>query len=280
MGNGRIHILLVEDDPQDAFLLRKLLAEDGANPLELAWVERLSEGLARLQKGSFDVVLLDLSLPDSQGLQTFTHLYQAHAEVPIVVLTGVNDDALAVAAVKAGAQDYLVKGQFDTHLLQRAIRYAIERYRLQVALEQSRLREQEERERAENLRHRQSYLAIAEGNARADVIAGIAEDVLDSIASRYQKIVLHYVRAVRAGEDRPSQSIRVFAAELASLRFGARDIIHLHLRFLDAFVDRFLPQEQRALSNDARLGLLEVMGELLDIYLKTSSNNAVKNEAD
>ncbi len=125
-------ILLIEDDPQDALLLRKLLAADGANPSALARVERLSEGLARLQEGSFDVVLLDLSLPDSQGVQTVTRLFEAHAEVPIVVLTGANDDALAVAAVKAGAQDYLVKGQFDARLLLRTLSYAIERHGLKL----------------------------------------------------------------------------------------------------------------------------------------------------
>ena len=128
-----IHILLVEDDPDDVWVMRNLLGDRWDGPFELSHVELLSTGLERLSEFSFDIILLDLSLPDSQGLETFITMH-AHANgVPIVVLSAYHDESTAVSAVQAGAQDYLVKGQVDDNLLVRSIRYAIERTRRHTA---------------------------------------------------------------------------------------------------------------------------------------------------
>ena len=125
-----VHILLVEDDPDDVWVMRNLLSDRWDGPFKLSHVELLSAGLERLGEFPFDIILLDLSLPDSQGLETFYHHALPHAgDVPIVVLSGYNDESTAVKAVQAGAQDYLVKGQVDDNLLVRSIRYAIERTR-------------------------------------------------------------------------------------------------------------------------------------------------------
>src|SRR4029077_13372213 len=105
--------------------------------------DRLSIGLERLAEAPFDAVLLDLSLPDSQGLDTLVRLHGAEKDVPIVVLTGIEDEALGVKLVQAGAQDYLVKGSVTGPLLVRSLRYAAERQRAEGAL-----RESEERLRA------------------------------------------------------------------------------------------------------------------------------------
>ena len=123
-----IGILLVEDNPDDADLLKEALAEAHAQ-CRLTRVERLEEALRHGEQERFDLVLLDLSLPDSQGLETFTRLCACCPEVAIVVLSGTDDEDLALRAVQAGAQDYLVKGTMDGHLLARAMRYAIERKR-------------------------------------------------------------------------------------------------------------------------------------------------------
>ena len=129
MNDNRIKILLVEDDPDDVWVMRNLLSDRWDAPFELVQVELLSAAIERCAEDAFDVVLLDLTLPDSKGLETFFAMY-AHAEgVPIVVLSGYSDEASAVKAVQAGAQDYLVKGQVNDHVLVRSIRYAIERSR-------------------------------------------------------------------------------------------------------------------------------------------------------
>jgi serine phosphatase RsbU (regulator of sigma subunit) len=141
-----IQILLVEDDPDDVWVMRNLLGDRWDGPFKLTHVEMLSAGVERIGKSTFDIILLDLSLPDSQGLETFYTMHERAADVPIVVLSGYNDESIAVRAVQAGAQDYLVKGQVDDNLLVRSIRYAIERTRLVKA--EAALREASEEFRA------------------------------------------------------------------------------------------------------------------------------------
>ncbi|MBW4576385.1 MAG: PAS domain S-box protein [Aphanothece sp. CMT-3BRIN-NPC111] len=128
-------ILLVEDNPGDARLVREMLVEEGGERFNLSYAKQLSEAFQYLSEDQFDIILLDLSLPDGQGLDTLTQTRAVSCQVPIVVLTGFKDDAIALQAVRQGAQDYLVKGEMDGKLLVRAIRYAIERNRLRMDLE-------------------------------------------------------------------------------------------------------------------------------------------------
>ncbi len=122
-----IRVLLVEDNPGDARLIREMLAEVGGVFFDVAVAKRLSTGLEHLAEGGIDVVLLDLVLPDSRGIDTLAKVQAKAPQVPIVVLTGLGDGMLGVKAVREGAQDYLVKGQVEGNLLVRAMRYAIER---------------------------------------------------------------------------------------------------------------------------------------------------------
>ena len=127
MESQRVKILLVEDDPDDVWVMRNLLADRWDGPFDLVHVELLSAALEQVAAGGVDVVLLDLTLPDSRGLESFLMMHARAGDVPIVVLTGLDDETAAVKAVQTGAQDYLVKGQVDDNLLVRSIRYAIER---------------------------------------------------------------------------------------------------------------------------------------------------------
>jgi sigma-B regulation protein RsbU (phosphoserine phosphatase) len=130
----RIRALLIEDNPGDAQLIKLMLAEADSESFELRRVERLEDGLRELAGGNVDVVLSDLSLPDSQGLDTFLRLHGRAPHVPIIVLSGLNDTTVALKAVHQGAQDYLIKGEVDGQLLARAMRYAIERKRMSEQL--------------------------------------------------------------------------------------------------------------------------------------------------
>lgn len=121
--------LLVEDNPVDARLIREMLKESPTATFELEHVDRLATALELLRQQTFDVVLLDLGLPDSQGLETLSRTRKAADGLPVVVLTGLSDQALAIEAARAGAQDYLVKGRFDSELLVQAMLYAVERKR-------------------------------------------------------------------------------------------------------------------------------------------------------
>ncbi len=128
-------VLLIEDNPGDARLIQAMIEEE-ETPFQLHCADRLSRGLEHLSAdGETALVLLDLSLPDSFGLETFAKVYAHAPTVPIIVLTGNDDATVALSAVKGGAQDYLVKGRLDRELLLRAMHYSIERKRYQVQLE-------------------------------------------------------------------------------------------------------------------------------------------------
>jgi signal transduction histidine kinase len=122
-----IKVLLVEDNPGDARLIRELLKDAKVRHFSLAHADRLSTGVERAAEGGIDAILLDLSLPDSYGLETVSKIYPYARGVPILVLTGFDGETVGLEAVQQGAQDYLVKGQIDGQLLARSILYAIER---------------------------------------------------------------------------------------------------------------------------------------------------------
>jgi PAS domain S-box-containing protein len=138
MAEPIIKILLVEDNPGDARLLQEHLADVTSVQFELTHAEQLQYSLQLLQQTTFDVILLDLSLPDSSGLDTLAQVRDYAPTLPILVLTGLDDERLAVRAVQKGAQDYCIKGQITGDLMSRAIRYAIERKRAQEELRQQR----------------------------------------------------------------------------------------------------------------------------------------------
>lgn len=134
MGDEVVNILLVEDNPADARLIQEMLKDVPSGRFDLTQVERLADALQRIHESDFDVILLDLRLPDSEGFTTYERLHAEARDAPIVILSGMADETLAVRAVQEGAQDYLVKGKVDGESLARAIRYAVVRHRTQARL--------------------------------------------------------------------------------------------------------------------------------------------------
>src|SRR5579884_3980404 len=167
-----VRVLLVEDNPADARYLRESLADAGVFGVHFTHVTRLSDALKRLEGEHFEVVLLDLSLPDETGIETLVRMHAKAPNVPIVVLTGLDDEALAIKAVREGAQDYLVKGQTDGHLLVRAMRYATER-----------------RGAVEALQRREEHFRLLIENA-LDLITIVSEDGTIRFASPSHERVL------------------------------------------------------------------------------------------
>ncbi len=133
----RLRVLFVEDNSADIDLIGEMLPETGPVSFRLESVSRLSEAFSRLESGDIDLVLLDLGLPDSHGLQTFRKLREAAPDIPMVVLTGNTDQETAIAAMREGAQDYFIKGEVSGSRLARAARYAVERQRAEEALRKS-----------------------------------------------------------------------------------------------------------------------------------------------
>ena len=159
MNGKQARALLIEDDPLYAQAIRGLFMAKGVT-FELEWASSLQKGVTRLSEtanekssaAQIDIILLDLALPDSEGLETFTRVHRVVPDLPIIVLTATNDDDIAIQAMQAGAQDYLVKGDINRHLLQRAMRYAIERQRNELALQETQRLIHEIRHRA-RIRH-------------------------------------------------------------------------------------------------------------------------------
>jgi diguanylate cyclase (GGDEF)-like protein len=132
MQEKSLRVLLVEDNEGDARLLREMFGKENPNSFEMTHVSNMREAVIQLAKGGVDIVLLDLGLPDTYGLESVQQAHAAAPGIPLIVLTGLDDEVLAAEAMKAGAQDYLIKGQVENRALPRALRHAIDRHRIQI----------------------------------------------------------------------------------------------------------------------------------------------------
>lgn len=137
MQTNHISILHIEDNQADVALVQEILAEAKEFSGTVRHADLLSRGLDRLDVEAVDIILLDLSLPDSSGNSTFRAVKERARDTPVIIMTGLNDEQTAINAVREGAQDYLVKSQVDANLLVRSIRYAIEREKLSSELRQA-----------------------------------------------------------------------------------------------------------------------------------------------
>lgn len=158
-----IKVLLVEDSPSDAGLLEESLQQSEADRFSFAHAETLAEAIALLRREAFDLLLLDLTLPDSSGSDTFRRARAAAPHLPIVLLTGVEDERIGLEAVRHGIQDYLIKGQAYGRQTSRAIRFAIERKRTEEALKEAEVALQRERNNLE-VRVRERTAELSESN--------------------------------------------------------------------------------------------------------------------
>ena len=184
MSDKPIKVLLIEDNRGDARLIQEILSEATWRLFKIDVAERLSEGLEAISSSTFDVVLLDLSLPDSSGLDTLARIQTDSPQTPVVVLTGLNDDILAIEAVRKGAQDFLIKGHIDAELLSRTIRYSIERKHAEKEKDQLQIQ----------LAHAQKMEAIG---TLAGAVAHDLNNVLTGLIN-YPELLL-----IKMGEDNP-----------------------------------------------------------------------------
>lgn len=160
-----IRLLMIEDNVLDVEIIRELLIDEPLLSITIEHCDTLSTGIQRLQDShsSIDVAMLDLSLPDAKELQCFEQVHQAFPELPLIILSGNTDDTLALEAVQQGAQDYLIKGKFNTRLLQSSIFYAIERQKLLLGLKDKTQRLQDLSEQLEKSNQTLERLATMDG---------------------------------------------------------------------------------------------------------------------
>jgi DNA-binding response OmpR family regulator len=256
-------ILLVEDNPGDVRLIQEAMTETDMVEFELEHVDRLSEALARLEVETFDLILLDLMLPDSMGFETLTRIREADSTVPVIVLTVIADESLALEAVQQGAQDYLIKGEISSRMLVWGIRYAIERQSQLLALE-----------RELHALERLARPPQATITAQAFGVRRLSE----SLPATFNELVEQYgVQLDLAMEQRiykinhnVSDNLLMLSKELGILKARPRDIVDIHTSALKKKIDGATPKLAQALTEEGRLQLLELMGYLTSFYLNHS----------
>ncbi|MGB0384652.1 MAG: response regulator [Ardenticatenaceae bacterium] len=272
MNHDYITVLLIEDNFDDANLLREILTEIIMPRFEFRHVERLSDALQFLDSENFDVILLDLSLPDTQGLKTLVRLRESAVGLPIIVLTGTDDESVAIQAVQLGAQDYLVKGRVSSDLLVRAIRYAIERQLLLAQLEQTRQREQQESE----FRSLVKLSTPAKTSVTAQLFGLVPlrqgePHLFKELIERYAELLERSLEQQAFKVDyNISHEIRAISQELGFLKAGPRDLIEIHTLALQKKTSRATPAKGQAYLQEGRMMLLELMGYLLAFYRNIS----------
>lgn len=197
-----IKVLLIEDNPMDVFMVRVALEKSAITKFRVDSAERLDAAIERAKSASVDVVLLDLGLPDAHGLEAFVRARAAMPGIPILVLSGLDDEEIAIQIVQQGAQDYLHKGTTMKDALPRAIRHAIARHRAQEQLDRG----------AFDLRKKEVALA-----------AGIAHEIRDPLAAIKAAMILQSGKAPAGSQDRTDLD-RV-TKEIARLEQIVRDFL-------------------------------------------------------
>lgn len=265
-------VLLVEDNPGDARLVEIALSEPGPVQFRLERVGLLSAALRRLEKEAFEVVLLDLSLPDSQGLETVVAVRKQNPQVPVVVLTGLDDERSSLEALHMGAQDYLVKGTATGETLRRTIRYAVERRKILDDLKA--LRENGQDNETSLRTALACYRQMVENNSTT-----LADDIdqplkerkprfMGDIAELYAELMDGYVG--NGGPASTDQRLAHLVTRLGEESAGARDVVELHVLALQRKLAQGDLQAPKALAINAQVFAVEILGRLLTFYRRQS----------
>jgi len=287
-----IQILLVEDNSGDVRLIQEMLSETAVVRFSLEIANSLAAALERLRAGGIDVLLLDLVLPDSSGVSTFTSVHAQIPTLPIIVLTGFGDQSLALNVVQQGAQDYLVKGQVDSNLIWRAIRYAMERHRgsRELVLSETRFRrlnESLERRVADRTaalaaanRELETFTYSVSHDLRAPLrqIDGFSRILVEHVGPGLDSKSQHYLRRIQEG----TQHMGRLVDDLLNLAQLGRLDVRSRSTSLDAIVNDVL-SELRADWGDriiqwtiGRLPTVECDPGLMKIVFTNLLSNAIK----
>jgi len=253
-------LLLVEDCHNDSHVIRHCLGgRDSGYRVTVA--ETLAEGLDHIKRGETDIILLDLTLPDSNGIETLVRVAAVAQETPIVVLTGHDDDELAMGCIQAGAQDFLSKAVMTPHNLRRVIGYALGRYReaqlktLRMALERYR-----------GLSSARSETSVTRALSGARPIRDQKPAEFAALHANYRVLLEEYMKYLVVKKDKPREGMEILATRLGDLGATPRDLIDIHIATLDQMAQDTKELRTQAYTADSRLFALEMMGLLVEYY--------------
>lgn len=276
MQHSLVRILIVEDNPSDVRLIQDLLDGVDSYRFELTRAARLAEAIRCRDKTEHDLIVLDLNLPDSSGLDTLRAICSDPFHMPIIVLTGAHDEEFGQEAVRLGAQDYLVKDNLTEQTLKRSILYTLARHELAMQYRQRLERELRGFERASET----GSLPIASATYSAVPLR-------DAAPEEFSKLARKYAEALDAALERRlfkrdadlSTKLREFAEELGALRASSRDVADMHIFVLEAALRETLPQRSQAYIEEGRFVAFELLGHLANVYRRTLLNNGFVGSA-
>lgn len=252
-------ILLIEDNPADAdLIIDELTLPPGGDPgagasYEVAVQGRLKSGLEHLAVRPVDLVLLDLSLPDCRGLETFLRVFRSHPSVPVVIISGVDDLSLAFDAVRSGAQDYLFKGDLDRSNLMRAVQFALERH--------ARMR------RLNPFLARRSTAPVDAADRKASTIQSGDPDLFHTLTDRYRDLVeLACKQRLFRMVQNVSGELHGLAMYLSMLQAGPEEVEAMHISALEQLVGQVAPDQATTYVEEAQLLLVELYRYLVSFY--------------
>jgi DNA-binding NarL/FixJ family response regulator len=263
-----LEIILIEDNPGDARLIREMVADADPSAFNLVSADTLKAAQDMLSGHDTDVILLDLSLPDSRGLDTFNAVHESFPDIPVVVLTALDDEDIAIEALHKGAQDYLVKGRVDGQLLIRSVRYAIERQRLLIELDLA-------RERAEELREIRSLEKLAAPHAAGTrtgteipiPLRSAAPIKFAALAKGFETLLDSALEeSVHRTERTVPHDLRLMAEQIGFLEGGPRDVVDVYCDAMKNKTQDADPHKAKAYTQEGRLMVLELMGHLVSYY--------------
>ena len=249
MGDSPLRLLLVEDEGEYAWILQEDMRRHSPVPVEVHHVSTLSDALDALDGSSVDGAILDLMLPDSRGIETFLALRRKQPELPVVVMTGMQDESVALAAMESGAQDYLYKGDLSGVRLVQALRWGM-------------------------ARERSKTLGAAEGAARERRLSKLSvrlreiePDKFAGLVSEYSELlVLAVQRWVYKSEEGFGEHLKSMTSKLCALDAGPRDITDLHTAALQEIAPHETPARAKSYIDQGRLLALHLMGNLASYY--------------
>jgi|GEM_PF-1699884 len=261
-----LQVLLIEHNLEDVNNIQSMLKNVTLkHSFRLTRTNQLSSALERLRAGGIDLLLLNLDLPDSKGLRGLDILQKFAKNLPVVILTGEQDEKEGIEALQRGAQDYLVKTELTGPLLVRALRYACERKHLADALEQSWQKKQDQWYSARVARCYECSRFRTPSTSQSFPACDLPED--DSlIGKKYRHLIFESIHKLRIKEDGISDHDQSVARLFAAKGYGAREVVKFHQHVLREYEEKVVPSVAREFSSDARFVLIKVLGRLADIY--------------
>ncbi|RZA12276.1 MAG: response regulator [Proteobacteria bacterium] len=275
-------ILLIEDNSADAELVNRYLETSEADEFRLAHASSLKAAERIFQATPFDLIILDQQLPDSVEGETLNQCLKWSSGIPIIVLTGIGNEAEGAQRVRQGAQDYLVKGSFDAALFLRVLRYTVERTAMQKEVSLLKLREQ----KAIEIKALEAMDTSVLNGTPQKSIRSTAPVYYSDLVARYEGFLVLALEQRIFGQDRTTiaESVRQFTTELARHGAGPREIVEIHSMALERSIKGQAEAKVQAFLEEARLLLLETMGSMVQTYrnkftMRQGSSSSVKADS-